>query len=330
MKIAYFDLNFTFYHESYSIYNANRYGGASVFAKYLKEIPNYYIFADEKCFDTVDDIHETKERCVFITPKQRLELQKHVPLKEIVDFDFSDFDLIVHHHVSSPLNLQGLKAKQLIWNVGYQDYIHPRVENLLLYNQYQKPNIQNPKTNVFYFQLGTLIPITCPTNKKENYIFQCCRHCTEFCSVEVADFCRKNRIKAYFAGPIVGDYPILNSIDNKYTFYLGEISQDEKLYYTQHARLYCLLFNWHAPFNLSMIEALSHGTPVVTTNINFTASIIKHGYNGFFARDDSELLKAWDLAPKIEPINCYRSSLRYSHFNMLDSLFRVFERVLGG
>ena len=47
-------------------------------------------------------------------------------------------------------------------------------------------------------------------------------------SIEIAKECIKYKIKGIFAGTIGKDYELMDYIDNINTFFLGEISDNEK------------------------------------------------------------------------------------------------------
>ena len=118
--------------------------------------------------------------------------------------------------------------------------------------------------------------------KKHNFIFACHRHWPQFQSIEVAKWAQKYKVKTIFAGPICGDYPLKDYIDNKYTYYLGEIPDQLKIEYYQSARLTTLIHNWPTPMSLSALEALAYGCPVACNlNKGFWPTLIQDGINGF-------------------------------------------------
>lgn len=324
MKIGYIDLNFTSFYEDYSLKPA-RYGGGRVFASWCKEFFDFYIFGCPETFDNVSS-REAGDKCISLTPQQMIALVNGVPLKDIAP-DFHDIDLFIYPHTNTILNLEGLKAKQAVWSVGVEEPIHSRHEHLLLYNDFQKPKIQNPNTKIHKFTLGIELP-KFEVRKKEDFIFQCSRHVTEFNSIEVAQFCIGNKIRGYFAGPIAEGYKLLDYIDNKNTFYLGEISESTKQDFLSRARLCTMMHNWPTPFSLSAIEALAFGTPVACVGFGFWPSLIIEGYNGYYITTNMQLRQAWDASKTVSQRTCYGSVLQYNHFNMMTSLTRCFEEIL--
>lgn len=324
MKVAYLDLSPGIF-EDYSL-NPKKYGGGRAFAALLKQKKWFDIFADPICFENFSDL-DRADSAKFINANIRKEIMEGGPLIAFIP-RLKDYDLIIHSHTSIYLNTEGLKCKQAVWSVGYLEQIHERHEHLLLYNDYQAPQIKNPNTKIHKFVLGKPIP-NFKKILKENYIFQCSRHNDIFNSAFVAQFCITNGITGIFAGPIDGNYPLLNYIDNKHTFYYGQISEELKLLLTARARLYTLIHTgWPTPMNLSALEALSVGTPVACNPIGFWPSLIKENNNGFYVNSAESLKSAWDSAPSILQEHCYITACSYNHDKMINSLCSVFEEII--
>lgn len=322
MKVAYVDLS-PFLHEDYSL-SPRRYGGGRIFASLFKEFDWFHIFAKKECFNNLSD-KENKGNCVVITQDEINWIKEGKPLKTLIK-SFHEYDLFVIPHNDIFLNLEGLKGKQLCWSIGYGEKIHKDHKNLLLYNNFQNSQIEG-EINRFYFTLGIELPPYPQIIEKKDYIFQCSRHCPEFSSIEVASFAQRNKIKTIFAGPIVDNYPLMNFIDNKTTFYIGEVSNEVKLKMTMEAGLCTYLFNWPAPFNLSLLESIAYGTSVATTRMGFTPSILIENVNGFFCHNEESLLHAWNYR-KINQRAAYDTILNYNHFNMINSLKTAFQKII--
>lgn len=319
MKISYIDLNHDDFFESYSTH-PHRYGGGRVFASWAKElIPDFHIYSTEKSFqDLTND--ENKKNCHIISQEQINRLKNGEKL-EIVIPDTQDSNVVLHHFTQIHINTNIL---QFVWSVGLNEYIHPNNCYLMLYSRHrQKPIISNPNTIIFDITIGTnIIETKFTNNKKDNFIFQCTRHNEAFGSSIVAEYCNKNSITAYFAGPIDKNYDFLRNIDNINTFYLGEVSETTKIDFIKRARLCTFLHNWETPFNLSAIDSLGNGTPVLATNIGFWPDIIKNNFNGFIIdrKNENEFLNAWNLSKNILPNNCYNTVYpKYNINNMIKS-----------
>jgi len=324
MKVAYLDFYVPLF-EDYAL-KPKRYGGGRIFASLLKQHEWFDIFCAEECANNISKEDRKEAFHFFSKDKRDLALQGY-PIINLIP-ELANYDIIVSCYTNVKLNLTGLKAKYIVWSVGYNEDIHECQEHLMIYNDYQHPKIKGGlKTKIHKFVLGKPIE-DFVEREKSNFIFQCTRHCPEFCSIEVAYACNQAGIKAYFAGPINPDYPLLKYINNVNTFYLGQIDEDTKMHFTKKARLYSLVHNWPTPFNLSAIEALSVGTPIVTTNIGFWPSLIKQGVNGFFTYDVNGIIDAYNKAPSIFQRDCYESALPYSNKEMEMSIVKCFENVI--
>ena len=323
--IAYIDLNYADFNESYSI-NPKSYGGGRVFAAWAKElIDNFYIFSSEESFKDISD-NENKDRCICISQNQKEQLRNGLNLDLVIP-GISKFDIIVHHFADKYINTN---KPQIIWAVGYGEHIHPMIQNLMLYSRYrQNPVITNSNINIFDVTIGIPIEKIFKESIKEDYIFQCSRHTPTFGSIEVAKFCLDNNIRCIFAGPIDRNYPLLKYIDNISTYYIGQISEDDKVSYTKKARLCTFLHTWNTPFNLSAITALANGTPIVATNVGFWGDLIIDNYNGFLINNLDEMKKVWDKSSNISQYNCYMSVYnKYGIKEMIDSFDKAIRKII--
>jgi hypothetical protein len=323
MKVAYLDLGVFGIHEDYSLL-PNRYGGGRIFASEMKEFEDFHIFASPECFANVDP-EENIKNCHGISNQQKTQIISGERVIEAIP-QLSDFDILFHCHTHLHFNTKN-DLRQVIWSVGFQEEIHKEHKYLIMYNDFQFPRINNPEIKNYRIQLGKRIPDFFIKRPKEDYIFQCTRHVPEFSSIEVAQFCLRNGVKGIFAGPIADGYPLLANIDNVNTFYLGIISEEEKLKHTKKAKLYTLLHNWPTPFNLSAIESLSYGTPVACTTVGFWPSLIQDKYNGFHCFNEEGLAKAWEMRDSIRQEDCYLSALKYNHYSMIDSVWKALKEV---
>lgn len=323
MKVAYLDLGIFGIFEDYSIL-PQRYGGGRSLGAELKELNNFHIFANPKCFENVDK-EENVKNCHGITDEQKERILRGERLIEVIP-QLSDFNIVFHCHTNIYINTAN-DLKQVIWSVGFNEQIHKDHKYLLTYNDYQFPKIENQDIKQYRFQLGRRIPDFFIQRKKEDFIFQCTRHVPEFSSIEVASFCQRNKIKGIFAGPIADGYPLMNYIDNTYTFYHGQISEGSKLDFTKRAKLYTLLHSWPVPMSLSAIESLGYGTPIACTNLGFLPSLIKNKLNGFFCFNDDNLLEAWEHRNSVNQSDCYLSATKYNHFSMMSSVMECLDKI---
>lgn len=323
MKVAYLDFNEDDLIEDYSYYNCKRYGGGRVFASIAKEKnEDFHIFSNEKSFDNLLDI-ENKKNCHGLSSSDRLRIRQGDLIKNIIpNADY--FDLFVHHQSRYHANVEGLKAKECCWAVSVGEYCHPRNERLLLYNDFQNPmygGIKQPK--LYKIVIGKKIP-NFQENEKSDFLFQCTRHNSNFGSIQVAKLCKEYGIPVIFAGPIDRDYPLLDYVDNENIQYLGIIDDNTKFNLLKKAKACPFIHNWPTPFNLSAIESLAYGTPIIATNVGFWSNLI-NGKNGSIVNTEEDFISALKISYNQK--DCWDSVQPYSEEKMLESFFSVFKNI---
>jgi glycosyltransferase involved in cell wall biosynthesis len=316
MKIAYIDLNHHDHYESYSI-NPKKYGGGRVFASWAKEkINNFHIFSVEKSFEDVTS-DEKINHCHVITQDQINRIKAGEEILTVIP-ECKDIDIFVHHFSNIFINTD--KA-QIVWAVGYGEPINPNIKHLMLYSKNrQNCYILNKNCNIYDVSIGVDFPDTFIEYTKEDFIFQCTRHVEEFGSIEVAKFCNMHNIKCIFAGPIGSNYPLLNFINNKNTYYIGQISEQDKISYTKKAKFCTFIHNWNTPFNLSAIHSLGYGTPIIARPIGFWPDLIQHTNNGFLVNSYDDIYNAWQNRNNVHQLNCFNSvKNKYDINSMINS-----------
>ena len=112
--------------------------------------------------------------------------------------------------------------------------------------------------------------------------------------------------------------------------FLGEITGDERdrLLAESHASL--MPGTWPEPFGLSAIESLACGTPVIASRVGALPEIIRHGVDGFFGDDVTQMAFVLDLVDGLDRAAIRTSVLeRFSASRMVDGYEALYERVLG-
>lgn len=319
MKIGYIDLNYPDHYESYAV-NPKRYGGGRIFAAWAKElIPDFHIFSSKNSFQDLSE-KDKISHCHVISSEQQQLIRDGMPISEVIP-ETKDIDVFVHHFSNIHINTN---KPQIIWCLGYGEHIHPENKYVMLYSRNRQQSvITHTNHKIYDVVIGVPMPEAFEYNTKENFIFQCTRHVPEFGSINVARLCNYYKIKGIFAGPINDNYPLLQHIDNINTFYIGSVSNEEKIEYTKKARLYTFLHSWPTPFNLSAIDALAYGTPIVSTSVGFWPDLIQENKNGFIINNEQDFIKAWDNSLKINQQDCFNTAQKYTVNKMIDSFYKA-------
>jgi len=317
MKIAYFDLHKNDIHEDYSIC-PQRYGGAATFARYAKQILNsnnnqFKIFAMEESFSSY-----TNEDNKNFQKLSNSDIEKLNHLEPVANLfpELKTFDIFMFHHDGFTINKDGSKAKNIYWPLVSNSSCHPNNDLLLLYSKnltcFYHPNY----TKIDLFKIGVSTDDIFLQREKDQLIFQCTQHVDTFGSIEVAKECLKYNYKCFFAGPIFNSYKLLDYIDNKTTFYLGQISQTEKIELYKKATFSTFFHKHETPFNLSLIEGFNYGVIPICVKNTFFSSIIQEAENGYFYNNNfKEIIDKTNL--KEMQKNCFNTAQLFSKEEMI-------------
>lgn len=106
--------------------------------------------------------------------------------------------------------------------------------------------------------------------------------------------------------------------------WVGEVNERERNMLMSHAMCFLHPLEWEEPFGLTIIEAMSCGTPVVAYDRGSMREIIQHGKNGFLAKNTEEAI---GYIQKIDTIS--REYCRFYSMNTFSSrrMAREYEAV---
>ena len=248
LKIACFDLGYA--DEDYAITNTKKYGGGAVVGRYFKQLDNFHLYASEKSFENLD-MNDRIDNCFILSEKILDYLKNGYPIDKLIP-NINDYDIILHGHTGFSFNRTIDFKKPVVHWAGFDGECgHPYNDYILLYRESFKPYY---KQKYKYVKIGKSVPKEFIEFNNRDGIFQCTQHVETFDTISIAKECIKHKIKGYFAGPIRDNYSLMNFIDNINTFYLGILSEKDKLNYTKKATLYTLPLIWNVAFNQSAIE----------------------------------------------------------------------------
>lgn len=326
MKIVNFELN---PNEDVSI-NQTGHCGGTCFSRYAKEILNrdgdeFWIVGQASNFKNISG-NERVDRLIQVTPEIVDLIKKGFPIKRFGPL-FDDVDIIIHNYSDVSVNTDGLKAKQVCWYSFVNQQHHPNTPYCFVYSDDQNV-IKSTNITTMKVKIGKPVAKNFSPTKKKDLLFQCTRNDSTMDTAVTAKLCIKYGIKGVFAGPILNGYNLLDYIDNKNTYYIGNIPEQEKIHYCRNARLYGCIQNWDTIFSLSAVEALGQGTPIIARNRGCFKYLVENGKNGFYFDSDESFLDAWNKSVDINQWDCYNKASEYSEIEMVNSFYEKFKEIL--
>lgn len=301
----------------------SKYGGAGITLRRLAEnIDDCYLAAEASCFEG-----DISEKCIPIN-KQIIEYIRNQESKSLTYYEMGKFDAYVYCNPSITLQTGKL---QICWAVGANESINPEIKYLLLHNaKWQQPIIKNFNTKIHEFVLGIDIP-PFEIRNKQDIIFECSNHYPEINSHILANWCRNNKITVLLAGPISKNYEqqFLHEIDYQYTFYLGQIKEEEKIKILKIAKGYAGL--WSHAINgptLGVKQALAYQCFIISTPMGIMSEIIQNEINGFLIKNEQDFMNAWNNRNKPDQLECWNTAQKWSLTKMVDSFKNVIYKIM--
>ncbi len=327
MNIAYIDLNYEDHFEDFSDLPI-KYGGARVVpSALLYNNPNFHIYANSKCFSNIKDL-EILKRCHVLDWPSREKIRSGAYVKDVIP-ESDNYDIFFTTATDIKLNLTHCRSKKsVIWSIGMQEGINPENKHLVCFSyQYQHPRLQHNNHIIHHAVIGPKVP-NYQEYKKEDMIFQCTRHNKLFSSIEMAGLAIKNGVKTVFGGPIENGYDLLSYIDNKTTFYLGEVDYQTKVEYYKKSKFVSSLNTYPTCATLSAKEAMSYGCAVLATPVGEWPYYVLEGFNGFIVNDERSFLNAWSQRDSIKQINCWNTAYQHREEKMVSEFNGIFENIV--
>jgi glycosyltransferase involved in cell wall biosynthesis len=113
--------------------------------------------------------------------------------------------------------------------------------------------------------------------------------------------------------------------------YIGEVDEREKDEVLGKAYAYLFPIDWPEPFDLTMVEAMATGTPVIATRNGSVPEIVLDGVTGFVCSTFKELIEAVPKVASLDRVACRRHvELNFTPSAMADGYQTIYQRVLGG
>lgn len=116
---------------------------------------------------------------------------------------------------------------------------------------------------------------------------------------------------------------------NEKILYLGRLDREKIVTYYQKAKALLFPIQWEEPFGLTMIEAMSCGTPVIAFRRGSVPEIVADGKTGFVANSLAEMKDAVKKVDTIKRADCRRHvEQHFSTARMVEGYIAAYEKVL--
>lgn len=142
-------------------------------------------------------------------------------------------------------------------------------------------------------------------------------------------------LKIDFAGlgGTLSEMIIQESKVNPNICYLGEVTEEQKIYLYQNAK--GLIFptgahgDWEEPFGLVAIEAMSCGTPVITWNSGAMPEVVVHNRTGFICNSIEEMKNAIRNIDNIKYEDCRNHiEKNFTYQAMAEKYIELYKKLL--
>ncbi len=111
--------------------------------------------------------------------------------------------------------------------------------------------------------------------------------------------------------------------------YVGSVGQEQRSALLGKAYVLLHPINFNEPFGLSVVEAMSCGTPVIAFNRGSMPELIRHGVNGFLVSNVEEAVEAIKEIPRIDRVACRKFvEKNFSTTRMVDDYIKVYEQII--
>ncbi|MFW5906831.1 MAG: glycosyltransferase family 4 protein [Candidatus Natronoplasma sp.] len=123
---------------------------------------------------------------------------------------------------------------------------------------------------------------------------------------------------------IVGDGPERKNLEkmageNENIVFLGEVEHDSIPSVYRRSDVIVVPSVWPEPLSRVLLEAAYFGKPIIATDVGGSPDVVKHGYNGFLVKPDTE-----DLKKKLEQLIKDEDKIK----DMEDNMIRYYKKEL--
>jgi len=151
---------------------------------------------------------------------------------------------------------------------------------------------------------------------------------------EAVRIARRTGQKLVIIGPVLPENrPYFNKLIKPYLndqiVYLGHMKSEDIIPYFQRAKCLLLPLKWEEPFGVTMIEAMSCGTPVVVMKRGSAPEVVVDGKTGFVCQRMRDLTEAVQKIDQISRRDC-RDHVKknFTIKKMVDNYERTFAEII--
>jgi glycosyltransferase involved in cell wall biosynthesis len=120
-------------------------------------------------------------------------------------------------------------------------------------------------------------------------------------------------------------------IDGEAVRYMGNVGPVDRARILGNAAALLHPIGFNEPFGLSVVEAMTCGTPVIAYPKGSMPEVVDAGVTGYLVRDVSEAVEVLDDALRLDRAEIRRTAIaRFSADRMVDDYLKVYERLLDG
>jgi glycosyltransferase involved in cell wall biosynthesis len=111
--------------------------------------------------------------------------------------------------------------------------------------------------------------------------------------------------------------------------FIGEITDAEKAEFLGNAYAYLFPIDWPEPFGLSMIEAMSCGTPTIAFSCGAVPEVLDEGITGFVVNSEEEAVRALKMVAQLDRRKCRTMfDRRFTDTRMAEEYLAIYEKLL--
>lgn len=173
-----------------------------------------------------------------------------------------------------------------------------------------------------------------PDGDKRDYLLFAGRIIKEKGAKEAVQVALKTNSKLLIAGPLLekdqGYFDkYIKPYLNRKIRYLGYVKHEKMVGLYQNAKALLMPVQWEEPFGLTMIEAMSCGTPVIALSRGSIPEVVVDGKTGFITNSLSGMAKAVGKLGSIKSADCRRHvEKNFSNEKMINNYELTFKEII--